>query len=334
MLSNQHFYHRIIRKVVVGFGTLFNNIKLYRYAKDGVTEFERITVPLSYASKEKFYARLAEDPSLAKEVQLTLPRLSFEMTSVAYDPLRKISTYNHQFFPNADGDIVNSMPISPYNFNFDLYAYVRNTEDGTQIVEQILPYFSPDYTVTIDLSNLVDLKVDMPIILNSINYEQNYVGTSDTVRNLIWNLNFTVKGYMFGPVNQSGKIIRTATANTFTDPALQNNERVLNMGTGSGDYKIGELAYEGARISTANSTGYVKEWDNVTKQLYLTEVVGVIQTGKKMFGAVTNTAYTINSYDINNQQLVKTQVTPDPTTANANTAFGFIETTQEYPNII
>jgi len=334
MLSNVHFYHRIIRKVVIGFGTLFNNIKLYRYANDGLTEIERITVPLSYASKEKFYARLTEDPNLTKEVQIILPRLSFEMASLSYDPIRKISTYNHQFFPNASGDIVNSMLISPYNFNFDLYAYVRNTEDGTQIIEQILPYFSPDYTVTIDLSNLVDLKVDMPIILNSINYDQNYVGSSDQIRSLIWNLNFTVKGYMFGPVNQAGKIIRTATANTFTDPSLQDNERILNMGAGSGNYKIGELAFEGTKLSTANSNGYVKGWDNVNKQLYLTEVVGVIETNRKMFGAVSNTSYVISSYDVVNQQLVKSQVTPNPASANANTAFGFIETTKEFPDIV
>lgn len=332
MLSNQHFYHRIIRKMVVGFGTLFNNIKLYRYAADGTTEIERVNVPLSYAAKEKFYARITQDPTLGKETEITLPRMSFEMTSLTYDPLRKISTFNQQFFPNPDGNLITRMPLSPYNFNFDLNIYVRNTEDGTQIVEQILPYFAPDYTITADISNLVDLKTDIPIILNSINYDQNYTGEADQLRVLIWSLNFTAKGYLYGPLNEES-IIRKASANTFNADYYESGNRLITLGSGSGDFKIGEVAYQGQSLYTANSTGIVGAWDNVAKQVLLTDIKGTLKANDQLIGAVTNSSYTITSFSVTDNQLTNLTITPTPNNANVNTAFGFIQTLEEYPSI-
>lgn len=333
MLSNQHFYHRIIRRLVVSFGTLFNNIKLYRYAKDGVTEIERINVPLSYAVKEKFYSRITQDPSLGKEIAITLPRMSFELTSITYDPLRKTSAFNHNFAPGASNAVLKSTPIAPYNFNFDLYLYVRNTEDGTQIVEQILPYFSPDYTLTSDLSTLVDIKTDIPVILNSINYDQNALGESEQLRTLIWNLNFTVKGWMYGPVSANSKIIRKVTANTYDSTYYSEKERLITLNNGSGDYKVGELVYDGVKPTTANASAFVKSWNNVANQLIVVDTTGVLHTNTYLTGAVTNTAYKIASFELNDNQLVNLTVTPDPSNANANSDFGFTETIEEYPNI-
>ena len=140
MLSRTHFYHRITRKLVVAFGTMFNNLQLFRYDKSGNVEIERITVPLSYASKEKFYSRITQDPTLNKEVEITLPRMSFEMTGITYDPLRKVSLINSLYSPSNNFSAVKQ---TPYNFSFVLSIYTRNTEDGTQLVEQILPYFAP-----------------------------------------------------------------------------------------------------------------------------------------------------------------------------------------------
>lgn len=333
MLSNQHFYHRVTRRLVVGFGTLFNNIKLYRYTKDGSTEIERVTVPLTYATKEKFYTRITQDPTLGKEIQITLPRMSFEMTSIAYDPLRKTSIFNQFIAPGATNNVLSATPAAPYNFNFDLYLYVRNTEDGTQIIEQILPYFAPDHTLTMDISTLIDQKVDIPVILNSINYEQNALGESDQLRTLVWNLNFTVKAWLYGPVSSNSKIIRKVTANTYDSTYIQTGERKINLTSGSGDYKIGELVYEGRTLKTANSSGFVKSWDNVANQVTITEVNGSLQTNRALKGAITNTAYVISTFDLNDNQLVNLTVTPDPSTANANDDFGFTETIEEYPNI-
>lgn len=333
MLSSQHFYHRIIRRLVVGFGTLFNNIKLYRYTKDGATEIERVTVPLSYATKEKFYARITQDPDLGKEIQLTLPRMSFELTSISYDPLRKTNQFNRFVTSGANNTVLSTTPAAPYNFNFDLYLYVRNTEDGTQIIEQILPYFSPDYTITMDISNLIDVKTDIPIILNSINYEQNAIGESDQLRTLVWNLNFTIKAWLYGPVNANTKVIRKSTANVYNSLYIETGERKVNLSSGTGTFKIGELVYEGRTLNTANSTGFVKSWDNTANQIIITEISGTLLSGKKLTGAISNASYTISSFDLNDNQIINLTVTPDPNNANSNDAFGFIQTVEEFPNI-
>ena len=332
MLSNQHFYHRITRKLVVAFGTMFNNIRLVRYDKAGTAEIERITVPLSYMSKEKFYQRLVQDPGLDQKTQITLPRMSFELTSITYDPLRKRNNFNLEFSPNSN-TTVKSAQIAPYNYNFQLNLYVRNTEDGTQIIEQILPYFSPDYTLTVNLAG-VGNHVDVPIILESVDYAVgNDVGGADELRTLVWTLQFTVKAYLYGPINANTKIIRKVTANTYDSSYIETGERKITLTSGSGNYKVGELVYEGKTLYVANASGFVKQWDNVANQVIVTDVSGVLLTGKKLTGAVTNTVYTISTFDINDNQVVNLTVTPDPSTANANDDFGFTETIEEYPNI-
>lgn len=333
MLSNTHFYHRIIRKLVVGFGTLFNNIQLKRYNKAGTTEIERIIVPLAYATKEKFYNRITQDPNLAKEVQLTLPRMSFELTSIDYDPLRKQSQYNLQFAAGDTGSTVKTVQITPYNFTFTLYIYARNTEDGTQIIEQILPYFKPDYTVKMDLVNISTLKTDVPIILDSINYDAQAVGPSEELRTLVWTLTFTMKAWMYGPITSNAKIIRTATANTFDSSYYGTTDRKLLLDNGSGNFKVGELVYEGTTEISANASGFVKSWNNTANQIILTDVSGALTTNTRIRGAVSNTSYRIASFDINDNQLVNLTVTPDPNSANVDTAFGFLETFERYPNI-
>ena len=332
MLSRQHFYHRITRKLVVAFGTMFNNIRLVRYNKAGTTEIERITVPLSYMAKEKFYQRLQQDPGLDQRTQITLPRMSFELTSITYDPLRKRSLFSQEFSPNSNTTI-KSAQIAPYNYNFQLNIFVRNTEDGTQLIEQILPYFTPDYTLTVDLAD-VGNNVDVPIILESVDYSvSDDVGTSEQLRTLVWTLTFTVKAYLYGPINGNTKIIRKVTANTYDSTYIETGERKINLSSGSGDYKIGELVFEGKTINAANASGFVKAWDNRANQIIVTDVAGALFIGKKLTGAVTNTAYTINTFDINDNQLVNLTVTPDPSNANANSDFGFTETIEEYPNI-
>ena len=332
MLSSQHFYHRITRKLVVAFGSMFNNLRLVRYNKAGTTEIERITVPLSYMAKEKYYQRLVMDPGLDQRTQITLPRMSFELTSITYDPLRKRNNFSQEFSPNSS-TTVKSAHVAPYNYNFQLNLFVRNTEDGTQLIEQILPYFSPDYTLTLDLAD-VGSNVDVPIILESVDYSvTGDVGTGEELRTLVWTLQFTVKAYLYGPINSNTKIIRKSTANTYDSTYLQTSERKINLTAGSGDYKIGELVFQGRTVNGANASGFVESWNNVANQIVVVDVSGVLIANQKLTGAVTNTAYRINTFDLNDNQLVNLTVIPDPSTANANDDFGFTQTIEEYPNI-
>ena len=331
MLSQSHFYHRITRKMVVAFGTMFNNLKLKRYNKEGTAEIERITVPLTYSTKEKFYDRITQDPDLSRQIQIVLPRMAFELTAITYDPLRKNSSFVEQFTAK-DNDEINRITRTPYNFEFSLYIFVRNVEDGTQLVEQILPYFAPDYTLT---ATLVDgLKTDIPIILQSVNQDiTNDTGEADQLRTIVWTLTFTVKGYLYGPTSTS-KIIRQVTANTF----FYNTEgttRQLNLGNpGSNtEFKIGELVYEGRTISDANSSGFVVSWDNTAKVLIISDASGIIQLGKQIRGAVTNASYNITSFQTADYQLSKLVITPDPLSANANDAFGFTEIITVAPDL-
>ena len=333
MLSSTHFYHRITRKMVVAFGTMFNNIRLVRYNKSGTQEIERINVPLQYAQKEKFYQRITQDPELTKEVQMTLPRMSFELSAITYDPLRKRNMFTESFSPES-GNSVKSIRTTPYNFDFTLSIYVRNTEDGTQIIEQILPYFNPDYNLTLDVIGLSDQKVDVPFILNNVNYDVDDVGSGETTRVLIWTLTFTAKGYMYGPI-QSRNIIRTVTANTFNTLTNEDQRTITLANTGgSGTFKIGELVYQGPQLSSANATAFVEAWDSDSFRLSVTDVNGILKTGRFITGAISNASYNVASLGAGDLQLSKIQITPNPVTANANTAFGFDELVQEFPNIV
>jgi len=333
MFSQSHFYHRIIRKMVVAFGTLFNDIRLVRYNKAGTVEIERITVPLQYAQKEKFYQRITQDPELTKEVQMTLPRMSFELTNITYDPLRKRNLFSESFSAES-ATTVKSLRTTPYNFEFTLTIYVRNVEDGTQIVEQILPYFNPDYTMTIDFLGLTDQKTDIPFILQDVNQNVEDVGGSDPIRMITWSLTFTAKGYMYGPI-VSRDIIRKVTANTFNSALTAGNERVIyfaNTG-GLGGFQIGELVYEGRDLTSANSTAFVTSWNPTGNVLIVTDVNGILKAGKYLTGAISNASYNIASFGSNDLQLSKLVITPNPNTANPNTAFGFDEVKTEFPNI-
>jgi hypothetical protein len=332
MLSNQHFYHRITRKMVVAFGTMFNNLRLHRYNLAGTTEIERITVPLNYVTKEKFYQRITQDPKLEKEVQITLPRMSFELSSIAYDPSRKISPYIRQFGA-LDSTSLKTVTMAPYNFNFQLYIYVRNTEDGTQLIEQILPYFNPDYTMTL---NLVDIgnPVDVPLILQSVDYNASGSdGPPQELRILQWNLGFQMRGYLYGP-ESNVKVIRQSTANTFQFNTSNTGPQAFLMSSGTGDYQAGELVYQGRNVDGASASGFVSSWDTVANTLIVNDISGSFDVNTRVTGAVTNTSYVLSSYrSAADYQLNSITVTPDPNTANANTAFGFDIAIESAPNI-
>ena len=206
MLSNQHFYYRTIRRNVIAMGNLFKHIQLVRYSKDTFNEIDRIIVPLTYAGKENFITRLYQNLDLKKPVQVLLPRMSFYMTDISYDPSRKISSYLSSFNKVSTTTVNQQYSGVPYDLTFELVIYVRNVEDGTQIVEQILPYFNPDHTLSMTFVDSMNLTRDVPIILENVKYDNDYAGPAEeTTRIVTWTLTFKMKTYFFGPVN-TGKL--------------------------------------------------------------------------------------------------------------------------------
>ena len=210
------FYHGHLRKYVVLFGTLFNNIYINR-EKSGVN-YDTIKVPISYGPKDKMLARVEGDPSLSKPFAIVLPRMSFEMTSLNYSPTRKLTTINKATYVQDSTDderlkyVYNPVP---YDINFSLYISVKNAEDGTRILEQILPYFTPDWTATINLVPELSIKHDIPTVLLNVSSEDTYEADFLTRRSITWTLDFLMKGYIYGPVKKSG-IINLANVNFFT----------------------------------------------------------------------------------------------------------------------
>ena len=216
-MLGQQFYHETIRKVVVAFGTMFNNIQLVRRDNDGKV-VQSMKVPLAYGPRQKFLVRLAEDPDLTKQVAVTLPRIGFEIADLSYDPSRKLNRVQ-KFKKTKSGNSktleTQFMPV-PYNVSFSLYILSKNSDDALQIVEQILPFFQPEYTLTINDMADMGIKRDVPIVLNGITYEDDYDGDFASRRSLIYTLNLTAKFYLYGPVT-STSIIKTVQVDQFAD---------------------------------------------------------------------------------------------------------------------
>jgi len=210
------FYHETLRKCIVGFGTLFNDIHITRKDSSGNT-IQSMKVPLAYGAKQKFLARLTEDPNLNKSVAITLPRIGFEIGQIAYDSSRKLNKIQKVKKAGSAGNKVDTqyMPV-PYNIDFELYAMSKNSDDALQIVEQILPYFQPDYTITINDIVQMSSKRDVPIVLTGISYEDNYAGEWTERRAIIYTMSFTAKCYLYGPVI-SGQVVTKVQVDQYTD---------------------------------------------------------------------------------------------------------------------
>ena len=193
-----YYYHEIIRKTIIAFGTTFNALEIKHKEQDG-TAFSDMNVPLSYGPAQKFLARLEQQANLNKPVQITLPRMSFEMTNIQYDPTRKAGVT--QTFKASDGTNLKKvyMPV-PYNIGFELNIFTKLNDDALQIVEQILPYFQPSFNLTVDLISSINEKRDIPLVLDNIAFQDDYEGSFEVRRALIYTLSFTAKTYLFGPI--------------------------------------------------------------------------------------------------------------------------------------
>ena len=222
-MLGQQFYHETIRNIIVAFGTMFNNIQIVRKDNSG-TIIQSMKVPLAYGPKQKFLTRLDQDPSLSAATAITLPRLGFEIGSLTYDTARKMNRV--QKFKKVKSSSSNAnkldtqfMPV-PYNMDITLYAMAKNSDDALQIVEQILPFFQPDYTLTLNDMADMGIKRDVPIILNDVGYEDNYQGDFESRRAIIYTMGFTTKFYLYGPVTSSS-VIKTVQVDQYTDlPAV------------------------------------------------------------------------------------------------------------------
>ena len=219
-----YYYHEIIRKTIVSFGTLFNAISIRHDDKAGNT-YSELKVPLAYGPSQKFLARLEQQADLNKPVGITLPRMSFEMNNVSYDSSRKTGVT--QTFKASDGNNIKKvfMPV-PYNIGFELNILAKLNDDALQIIEQILPYFQPSFNLTVDLVKSIGEKRDIPIVLDSINFQDDYEGDFSTRRALIYTLGFTAKTYLFGPVAESSSgLIKKVQIDYSANTDVKNSKR-------------------------------------------------------------------------------------------------------------
>jgi len=226
MIFGHDFYHGTLRKYIVMFGNLFNELQIERYNSSG-TKIQTLNVPIAYGPKAKYIARITSDPDLNREISITLPRLAFELTGLSYAPNRKLNSgLRITKGVNTGGtDFASVYSPVPYDMTFTLSIMTKYAEDGVQLVEKIIPFFTPDFTVTVKALPDVSLNLDVPIELNSITNSDSYEGDFEVKRVITWDLSFTVKGYLFGPVTKT-KYITNIVLNlkddseSVDDPAL------------------------------------------------------------------------------------------------------------------
>ena len=259
----EYFYNEILRRTIISFGTLFNGITVKQ-------EDSTIKVPLAYGPTQKFLARIEQSPDLNKPMAITLPRMSFEFTGLTYDPSRKVTT-TQQFKvkdPNSNTDVKKSFMPVPYNMAFELSIYCKLNDDALQIIEQILPYFQPQYNLTVELVEEIKEKRDVPIVLENITIDDQYEGDFTQRRVLLYTLRFTAKTYLFGPASSASKdIIKKSTVSLLTGKDTTNSKREVTYSVTPRAIKdyTGEVATNiSADITTSTKTFEVDDASTLT----------------------------------------------------------------------
>ncbi len=221
-----YYYHQIIRKTIIAFGTLFNDIHIQHKDADNDV-ISDLKVPLAYGPIQKFLAKIQQQQELSKPVAITLPRMSFEMTSISYDNTRKAGVT--QTFKASDGENLKKvfMPV-PYNIGFQLSLIAKLNDDALQVVEQILPFFQPSFNLTVDLIESIGEKRDIPVVLDNVSFQDDYEGDFSTRRTLIYTFNFTAKTYLFGPISATTDgLIRKVQVDYYTGTDTQSAKREM-----------------------------------------------------------------------------------------------------------
>lgn len=207
-LHNNHFYHQTIRKYVVSFGNIFNNIHVVRYLATG-EESQREKVPMAYGPKEKYLYRNEQNPDLTEKFAIKLPRISYELVELNYNPARKTPSTNKLMNARTGNTKKWSYNSVPYDLIFKVYVMGKTSDEALQIVEQILPFFTPDHTLTVNVHPDIDLKLDVPVTVNNVNLTDTWDGNFNERRNIVWELTFNLSGFLFQPTRDS-KIITQA----------------------------------------------------------------------------------------------------------------------------
>jgi len=283
--------HNTLRKYVIYFGTLFNNIHLNRYDANGVV-VQTSKVPLNYGPRDKFLARLDGNPDLNRQIAIQLPRMTFEMTGLYYDSTRKMPMINKvsgQNPNNPHGKVSQYSPV-PYNIDFTLSIMVKNVMDGTFIVEQILPYFTPMWQATLNLNPDLNLTYDVPITLDNVTQEDTYEGAFTERRAIIWTLNFTMKGWLFGP---------TTSTNTGIIKDIDVNFGIGNLGvTPSETLQITPGQDANGNPISAPPTLYTYGISAANSNFYITErLESTTNTNNYAYIRTANSSY-ITAYDV------------------------------------
>lgn len=331
MLQNPHFYHQLTRKAVILFGRLFDDIYVIRKNNQTGKEVNRFVVPLIYSPKEKMVTRIFSDPDLLKQIQTLLPRMGFEITGITYDATRKQNSVLRAAKANTVSHVSSMYMGVPYDINFALNIYTRNIDDGTHIVEQILPFFNPDFTVTTNMVPELGLLKDTPIILNNVANNIEYEGNFDSVRYVNWTLNFTMKTYYYGPISYP-KIIRTVYANIYNNLTLQKGYITkLNAVDMSGHFKLEDLVYQGDNYRTANAYGIIMSVDPKHGKVMLGAVQGDFKVNSTIHCVSTNGTFRIESFERDNIQLAGIRITPNPTDAEPTEDYGYNIDIFEFP---
>ena len=290
------FYHQTIRKYVAAFGTLFNDINVERKNSSG-TVVEKIKVPLAYGPKQKHVLASQETTTVARQTATRTPRMGFALTGVAYDSIRKLNTVGRNVAANTAAGTSTLMtqynPV-PYNFDSTLFILVKNAEDGTQILEQILPFFTPEFTVTINTIPEMGIKADTPIILNSADVSDEYEGDLDQRRTIIWTLSFLLKGYIYPDLKTSSVI-----------KSIEVNFRL----TGSDDNDVDDFVQDFIILETTASSSASSDYILLETDNY--ERIMNESSSQDIGDASVKTRYT---------------VIPSPSTATADSDYGFSET--------
>ena len=298
------YYHQTIRKYVAVFGTLFNDINVVRRDASDVIK-EQIKVPIAYSPRDRWILRLRRARGISgtdEAVAMSLPRMGFDLTAITYDGGRKLNTMGQVFAANTAAGTSTLMkqynPV-PYNFDFSLYSMVSNAEDGAQIFEQIVPFFTPEFTVTVNLIPSMNISPDVTMVMNGVAIEDNYEGDFQATREIIWTLTFTMKGYIYPDV-KTGSVVKTVIVN-------------LRM---PGDSEVSEPEYIILEDSTTFSTNYLL----LNADAGSPDATGLMKVLNESSSEAVGAAGIKSRYT----------VTPGPSDATANDDFGFTETTEYF----
>ena len=270
----EYFYNEILRRTIISFGTLFNNITIKHEDSDDNT-VSVVKVPLAYGPTQKFLARIEQSPDLNKPFAITLPRMSFEFTGLTYDPTRKVTTTQTFTVKDPDSGTESKkafMPV-PYNMQFELSIMSKLNDDALQIVEQILPYFQPAYNLTVELVEALQEKRDIPVVLENITMQDDYEGDFTSRRVLLYTLRFTAKTYLFGPASSATKdIIKKATISYLTGTDTTNTTREYSYSAtprATKNYTGDAATTLSADLSITSKTFEVADGSTLTKRTYI-----------------------------------------------------------------